>query len=116
MVAMDHGTAEGDTPEVIEAEGRAAGVFNAVKSGPIVADKVLTNEFLAGRGQVRSGVAPCRFLAYPPRETPCNSQRTALSAKIEIGRELRRLAPVNKFLDRRGGPPLAASIIAGTRA
>jgi hypothetical protein len=47
-----------DTPEVLEAEGRAAGVFNAARSGPIVADKVLTNEFLTGRGVRMPSLSP----------------------------------------------------------
>jgi hypothetical protein len=47
-----------DTPEVIEAEGRAAGVFNAARNGPIVADKLLTNEFLSGRGVRMPSLSP----------------------------------------------------------
>jgi hypothetical protein len=39
-----------DRPEVIEAERQAAAVFNRAESGPIVADKLLTNELLTGCG------------------------------------------------------------------
>lgn len=47
-----------DTPEVIEAEGKAVGVFNAARTGPIIADKLLTNDFLSPRGIPMPSLAP----------------------------------------------------------
>lgn len=47
-----------DTAEVIEAEHRAAGVFNAAWNGPIIADKLLTNDFLTPRGVPMPSLAP----------------------------------------------------------
>jgi hypothetical protein len=47
-----------DTPEVLEAESRTAGVFNRAGLGPIIADKVLTNEFLSRHGVPMPSLAP----------------------------------------------------------
>lgn len=47
-----------DTPQVLEAESRAVAVFNAARTGPIIADKVLTNDFLAPRGVPMPSLAP----------------------------------------------------------
>ena len=47
-----------DAPEVIEIEARVAGVFNRSQIGPIVADKVASNRFLAERGVAMPGMAP----------------------------------------------------------
>ena len=48
-----------DTAEVLNAEGGRSGVFNAAQNGPIIADKVLTNDFLTSTA--------CRCRASRPR-------------------------------------------------
>ncbi len=47
-----------DTPDVIEAERGAAGVFNRAASGPIVADKLQTHDYLTGRNVLMPSLSP----------------------------------------------------------
>lgn len=47
-----------DTPEVIAAERRAAGVFNRADAGPIIADKALTHDRLTGHGVAMPSLEP----------------------------------------------------------
>jgi hypothetical protein len=47
-----------DTPEVLEAESRAVGVFNAARTGRVIADKLLTHDALTSRGVPMPSLAP----------------------------------------------------------